>query len=76
MTRDTSGVGTHSKKSHQVSVDYSNSSIELYRKKKKIKKGVGLYLKHSCFAITEISNHSISKNKIIIVLFVIDFIQY
>ena len=63
MTRDTSGVGTHSKKSHQVSVDYSNSSIELYRKKKKIKKGVGLYLKHSSFAITEISNHSISKNK-------------
>lgn len=63
MTRDTSGVGTHSKKSHQVSVDYSNTSIELYKKKKKINKGVGLYLKHSSLAIGEISARSISSNK-------------
>ena len=61
MTRDTSGVGTHSRKSHQVSLDYANTSIDL--SKKKTKKGVGLYLKHSAFAITEISNRSISKSK-------------
>lgn len=38
MTRDTSWVGTHSRKSHQVSVDYANTSIELYKNKKKTKK--------------------------------------
>lgn len=64
MTRDTSGVHTNSKKSRQASVDIVNSSSrDTYKKKKKINRGVGLYLKYGAVTITEISDASKSKTK-------------